>query len=109
MVTISRFCICTGGFRCAILTMLGRERRTEMNLSSRSNKVELLLHPHQLISLDNVQHKMAIECKNGVIWVTCSGEHQDYILRAGRFYVPKTKGTVVIEAVDDACVDIEER
>jgi hypothetical protein len=52
---------------------------------------------------------MAIECKNGVIWVTCSGEHQDYILRAGRFYVPKTKGTVVIEAVDDACVDIEER
>jgi len=51
---------------------------------------------------------MAIECKNGVIWVTCAGESQDYTLRAGRRYVPKTKGEVVIEAIDEACVDIEE-
>jgi len=79
-----------------------------MNLTSRTPRVELLLHPHQVLNLDNTQHRMAIECKNGVIWVTCAGESQDYMLRAGRRYVPKTKGAVVIEAIDEACVDIEE-
>ena len=79
-----------------------------MNLTSRTPRMELLLRPHEVLNLDNVQHRMAIECKNGVIWVTCAGEHQDHILHAGRRYVPKTKGTVVIEAINEACVDIEE-
>ncbi|HLO34053.1 MAG TPA: DUF2917 domain-containing protein [Anaerolineales bacterium] len=79
-----------------------------MNLTSKTPRIELLLHPRELLNLDNSQHQMAIECKNGVIWVTCAGEHQDYILRAGRRYIPKTKGTVVIQAIDEARVDIEE-
>jgi len=51
---------------------------------------------------------MAIECKNGVIWVTCPGEHQDHILHAGRRYVPKNKGAIVIEAIGESSVEIEE-
>jgi Protein of unknown function (DUF2917). len=79
-----------------------------MNLTSTTPRVELLLHPHQVLSLDSSQHPMAIECRNGVIWVTCSGEYRDHILRAGRRYVPKAKGTVVIEAIAEAHIDIEE-
>lgn len=79
-----------------------------MNLMSKTPKIELLLHPREVLNLDNRQQQMAIECKNGVIWVTCAGEQQDYVLRAGRRYVPKTKGTVVIEAIEEARVDIEE-
>jgi hypothetical protein len=78
-----------------------------MNLTSRTPRIELLLHPHQVLNLDNTRNRVAIECKNGVIWVTCAGEEQDYILRAGRRYVPKTKGMLVVEAIDEACVDIE--
>jgi hypothetical protein len=80
-----------------------------MNILSQTHKVELLLKRHQLLSLNETQPKMDIECKDGVVWVTCEGEQQDYMLRAGRHYAPKTKGNVVIEAIDDACVDIEER
>ncbi len=81
-----------------------------MNLTSKTPRIELLLHPHQVLNLNNTtQHHMAIECKDGVIWVTCAGEKQDYMLRAGKRYEPKTKGNVVIEAIDDACIDIEER
>jgi hypothetical protein len=80
-----------------------------MNLTSQTPRIELLLHSHELVNLDNNHSRMAIECKNGVVWVTCAGEHQDYILRPGRRYVPKTKGAIVIEAIDDARVDIEER
>ena len=79
-----------------------------MNLTSQTPRIELLLHSRELVNLDNSQNRMAIECKNGVIWVTCAGEHQDHILHAGRRYVPKTKGAIVIEALDDARVDIEE-
>lgn len=78
-----------------------------MNLMSRTPRIELLLQPREVLNLDN-QQRMAIECKNGVIWVTCAGEPGDHILQAGRRYVPKTKGTIVIEAIDEARVDIEE-
>jgi len=79
-----------------------------MNLTSSAPRVELLLPSHEVLNLDNRQHRMAIECKNGIIWVTCAGEYQDHILRPGRRFVPKKKGMVVIEAIDESCVDIEE-
>ncbi len=46
--------------------------------------------------------------KNGVVWITCEGEPRDQALRAGGRYTPKTKGNILIEAIRDACVDIEE-
>jgi hypothetical protein len=52
---------------------------------------------------------MAIECKSGVIWVTHSGDYKDYVLQAGRSCVPQGSGNLVIEAIDDARVDIEEQ
>jgi hypothetical protein len=80
-----------------------------MNLTSKTPKIELLLRPREVLNLDNSQQRMAIECTNGLVWVTCAGEHKDHILDAGERYVPKTKGTIVIEAIDQACVDIEEK
>ena len=79
-----------------------------MNLSSRTQRIELLLHPRQVLNLDNKGHRTAIECKNGLIWVTSAGEQQDYILHAGKSYIPRTKGNIVIEAIDEARVDIAE-
>jgi hypothetical protein len=80
-----------------------------MNLISKTPRIELLLHPHQVLDLDNIQHRMAIECKSGVLWVTHSGENQDFMLRAGRRYISKTRGKIVIEAINEACLDIEEQ
>ena len=80
-----------------------------MNLRSQTPRIELLLQSRELVNLDNSQNRTTIACKNGLIWVTCAGEHKDHILPAGKRYAPKTKGMIVIEAIDDACVDIEER
>jgi len=79
-----------------------------MNLTSTTPRVELLLHSRQVLNLDNRQKRVAIECRNGEIWVTSAVEYKDHILRAGKRYVPRTKGTVVIEAINDSRVDIEE-
>ena len=79
-----------------------------MNLMSKTPRIELLLQPHELLHLDNRHQPVVVACKNGVVWVTCEGELRDQILRAGRRYSPKTKGNIVIEAIGEACVDIEE-
>jgi len=79
-----------------------------MNLSSQTPRIELLLRSRELLNLDNRQNRMAIECTDGTIWVTCAGEPQDYILRAGKRYVPKTRGLIVIEAIGESRVDIQE-
>ena len=79
-----------------------------MNLTSRTPRVELLLHSRELLNLDNSQNRMAIECRTGEVWVTCAGEYEDHILQTGKRYVPRTKGAIVIEAIDDSCLDIQE-
>jgi hypothetical protein len=80
-----------------------------MNLTSKTPKIEMLLHPHQVLNLDETGLGMAIECKSGVLWVTHTGENQDYMLRAGRRYISNTRGRIIIEAIDEACLDIEEK
>ena len=79
-----------------------------MILSSRTPKIELFLRPHEILSLENRQHQMAIECKNGVIWVTRAGGHKDHILNAGERYIPGAKGNIVIEAIGESQVNIIE-
>lgn len=79
-----------------------------MNLMSKTPKIELLLQPHEVLHLNNKKQPLAVSCKNGMIWVTCEGEMRDQILRAGRHYIPKTRGNIVIEAIGEACVGIEE-
>ena len=79
-----------------------------MTLTSGTPKIELVLRPREVLSIDNRQYPMAIECKNGVIWVTRAGGHGDHILSAGSRYVPEAKGSIVIEAIGESCVNIVE-
>jgi len=78
-----------------------------MNITSKTPKIELLLQPRQILDLEETEHRMAIECKSGVLWVTHSGEAQDYMLKAGKRYTSKTKGKIVIQAINEARLGIE--
>jgi Protein of unknown function (DUF2917) len=80
-----------------------------MNIISKTSNIELLMKKRQLLKLEEAQPRMAIECKQGVIWVTSSGDYRDHMLSAGQCYVPVKKSQVVIEALHDARVDIAER
>ncbi len=80
-----------------------------MNLTTRTPKIELFLRPREVLSLDNRQYPMAIECKNGVIWVTRAGGHKDHILNAGERYIPDAKGSIVIQAIGESYVNIVEK
>ena len=80
-----------------------------MNIISKTSNIELLMKRRQLLKLEEAQPRMAIECKQGVIWVTSSGDYRDHMLSAGQCYVPVKKSQVIIEALYDARVDIAER
>jgi hypothetical protein len=78
-----------------------------MNITSKTPKIELLLQPRQVLDVEETEHRVAIECKSGVLWVTHSGETQDYMLKAGKRYTSKTKGKILIQAINEARLDIE--
>jgi hypothetical protein len=80
-----------------------------MNIQSQSHKVQLMLKKHQVVTLNEAQPKMAIECASGVIWVTHAGDRKDYVLKAGRSCMPNGNGNLIIEAIADSRVDIEEQ
>ena len=80
-----------------------------MNIVTKTSNIELLMKQRQLLKLDEAQPQMAIECKQGVIWVTSSGDYRDHMLLAGQYYMPVKNSQVVIEALNDARVDIAER
>jgi len=80
-----------------------------MNINTKTSNIELLMKQRQLLKLEEAQPHIAIECKQGVIWVTSSGDYRDHMLAAGQCYTPVNNSQVVIEALHDARVDIAER
>ncbi len=80
-----------------------------MNITPQSNKIQLVLKRHQLITLRGAKPRLAVNCSHGVLWITNSGDPYDHIVGMGRGFTPKRKGNVLIEAMRDSTVDIEER
>ena len=80
-----------------------------MNINTKTSNIELIMKQRQLLKLEEAQPRMAIECKQGVIWVTSSGDYRDHMLSAGQCYKPVKNSQVIIEALHDARVDIAER
>ena len=86
-----------------------RQKVGDMNLISNTAKIELHLGQSHLLSLENARPQMAIECREGVLWVTASGDNQDHMLYSGqRFALPMKDSKVIIEALEDASINIIE-
>ena len=48
----------------------------------------------------------AIVCLHGRVWITQEHDLKDYVLEPGEIFLVTRSGTVVIQALGDACVDI---
>jgi hypothetical protein len=74
-----------------------------MNLPWNQHKnVSLKLQAHQVQKLDNVEVGMTVVCDKGIVWLTESGNLQDYALRSGHSVVIQKKGKVLVEALKEA-------
>jgi len=79
-----------------------------MKLVARTPNIEVLLHKHQVLSLEAAKTRMAIQCNDGILWVTYPGDGDDHFLIPGDRIAPPTKGKVVIEAIKDSSLNVEE-
>lgn len=70
--------------------------------------IELVLHRDELLQLNDHGQGLAVECEQGVVWVTCTGDRNDYVLFANDRYVSDQSGKVVIEALREARVRLTE-
>jgi len=78
-----------------------------MNLPWTQHKnISMKLHQHQVENLKDVEPGMTVVCDKGVIWLTESNDLQDYALKPGHSVIIRKKGTVLIEAVDEANLHI---
>jgi len=80
-----------------------------MNIVSQTNKVQLVLKRHQLLSLRGAKPRMSIACREGILWITNSNDSRDHVVGARQQFSPARRGDVLIEALRDASVDLEER
>lgn len=80
-----------------------------MNIATPTNKIRLVLKRHQMLSLHRVKPQTSIDVSEGVVWITNSNDIHDHIVTARQHFSPSRRGTVLIEAMRDASVDIEEK
>ena len=80
-----------------------------MNIATPTKKVRLVMKKNQLLSLHGAKPRMAINCSDGVLWITNSSDYRDHIILASERFSPRRKGNVLIQALRDSFVDIEER
>jgi hypothetical protein len=73
-------------------------------ISIKQQQIEMHLQPHETIQLRDARQGMAIECKQGIVWVTRTGDSHDTILTPGESYLPEKGGKIVIEAMRDALI-----
>lgn len=78
-----------------------------MTAITQHQPLELRIHKHDLVQISQIQPDTAIQCNEGVLWITCSGDqvqahNPDILLSAGERYTPAENGRVVIEAMSEA-------
>ncbi|MBI3151848.1 MAG: DUF2917 domain-containing protein [Chloroflexi bacterium] len=71
-------------------------------------QIDLNLHQHEVLNLSHPHPGVSIECEQGIIWITSAGDINDYTLMAGESYVAQDSGSLVIEAVQDAVVNLKD-
>ncbi|MBK9928107.1 MAG: DUF2917 domain-containing protein [Anaerolineales bacterium] len=69
--------------------------------------IDLNLHQHEVLKL-SPNTGLEIECEKGILWVTSAGDNNDHTLSIGESYVARGPSTLVIEAIEDAVVNLKD-
>lgn len=72
-----------------------------MNIDLKMTNAKQHLHKRDVIRIKLAQSGMAVSCQNGVLWVTLSGDHRDYLLTAGQSLVLDQNRQAYLEALRD--------
>ncbi len=68
---------------------------------------EYRLQCHEQIRLDGGFAERIVFCRQGVLWVTQTGNPGDHLLRAGETFLSNRSGRIVITALADSLLAVE--
>lgn len=105
-VTIPRICICTPSVE--IRKMSKYSEGAYMIAIEHCKQIDLNLHQHEVLNLPHPHSGVEIECEQGIVWITSAGDINDHTLAAGESYVVQDSNFLVIEAVQDAVVNLKD-
>jgi len=67
---------------------------------------EVDLRVHDLWRVDGDYRWHVITCQRGMVWVTQKRDLHDYVLTAGDVFVITLPGTVLVQALEDASIQL---
>lgn len=62
--------------------------------------MEMLLDKQELLDLGKELHGVKVVCREGCCWITLPGDNRDHILKQGDSFIVRTKGRVIITAME---------
>lgn len=68
--------------------------------------VRISLLPNAVMSLAGEGQGFALTCHAGRLWVTQPGDPADHLLAAGERFVAEGKGSLVLQALNEAVVSV---
>lgn len=67
---------------------------------------EVGLSPGDLWRIEGDNRWRMIVCLQGRVWITQERDLEDYVLGAGEMFIVTQPGKVLVQALDDSCIEI---
>lgn len=64
--------------------------------------MEMLLNKRELLDLGKELQGVKIVCREGCFWITLAGDSHDHIIKHGNSFIIKSKGRVLITALESS-------
>lgn len=62
--------------------------------------MEMLLNKQELLDLGKELQGVKIVCREGCCWITLPGDNRDHIVKHGNSFIVRSKGHVIITAME---------
>ena len=86
-----------------------RAHITDTPAAAGTQAVRLELPGKSTMSLQGTKQGVTVQCFQGTIWLTQSGDARDNILSPGEAFTLQGRGLAVLQAMQDAVVSISEK
>ena len=64
--------------------------------------MEMLLNKRELLDLGEELQGAKIVCREGCCWITLAGDSHDHIIKHGKSFIVRSKGRVLITAMESS-------
>ncbi len=66
--------------------------------------MDIVLKNGEIVCIDGDARNLSIACQAGTLWITQTGDMNDYIIASGADFKINRKGKIAVTALDDARV-----